>query len=272
MPQLLSLAPEIWDKILDRIESSALKRLRRVCKPLSHRAAIHLFRAIPFEFAYHGSDSLINVASHPVLSRYVRTLLLRSTAGLPELPNFYVWKQSGHTPTRVDQPSVLYHQNKLPNLDHSKLVALHGWVALTMDNKMALYQHYERDRTAAEEKLRYVIKSVCVRVEDHVRCGFDPQSGTDGQEVADAIAQRLVAAIRRLPNITHFVCKRNTILKNHQIFQWRHLRFRRAAVLSHTTTGINEGTGSIQLIAAFNALSRLCAPRLDHRSVQVLVE
>jgi len=88
---LLSLPAEIWVEVFDYMNVAELKTIRLVNRSFAELGAPLLFRRCYLYITEESYRRLESLASHPVLSKYVRSISY-DTRSLPDDRTVFSWK------------------------------------------------------------------------------------------------------------------------------------------------------------------------------------
>jgi hypothetical protein len=262
------LADELWLVIIDRMRASDWKQLRQTCRRLNKLTTPLLFRTLYFELCGRCCESLHNVSCNPALSAHVQTLALRRVGGCREFADFDTWAASTHQPGDPGDELALpsdasYYDNKQIS---NGLLPYTGWIALSRNEKEALYHEYEADRRQAQKEVREIMNTLRFRTPCATEWPLVHPHRAFGSTPADAAVQQFCKAVETLPNLKAIEHESGFLYDDEWACRWGNLYFHPSSVIGDTDCREDEDVEALQLSVVLHSLPGLDGKIVGSRS------
>lgn len=260
----IHLPGEILLMIIGLVSTTDWKQLRLTCRRFNNLITPLLFQRVYFEFCASGCESLYNISRNQALSPCVQTLVLRRVRGYLVFPNFESWASSVHQPGdpghELDSSSDEYHCN----IEHlgDGLLPYTEWMAMTKEQKEALYLEYEADRKKLRKEVRNIQKTMRFRMPDTSRSAL-VHTRRASTTAASAAVEQFCKAIETLPNLKAFEHEPGILWDNDWACRWRCLYLHPWLMDGRKDCFEDESIEALQLSVVLHSLA--CVRREDRR-------
>ncbi|KAF2850621.1 hypothetical protein T440DRAFT_468206 [Plenodomus tracheiphilus IPT5] len=254
---LYHLPNEIWLMIISLVSALDWKQVRRTCRALNKLTTPLLFQRVYFELCGRGCESLFRISCNQGLSPCVRTLVLRRVRGYRKFPNFETWAASIHQPgdpgDELARPSDTSYYNN--NQASDGLLPYTEWVALSEEQKEALYHEYEADRKHAQKEVRDLTSTLRFRTPGAAMSTLVHPSRAVGSMAADAAVEQLCKALETLPNLKALKHEPGFLYDDDWASRWRNLYLHPMSLIGYTFYHEDEDVEALQLSVVLHSLA-----------------
>jgi hypothetical protein len=265
VPWLLRLPHELLLLILSYNNRAGWKRARQTCRGLDKLAASLLFSRVYFELCGHGCESLYNISQHPTLGLLVKTAVPRRVRGYRKFASIDDWAASTHQPGAPD--SGLFSARETHYYDNQELsdslMPYDDWVAMSAEQKQALYEAYNTDHEQQEEEIRDIVSTLCFRATTTSTMKFIHPDRALDMGTANVAVRQLNKALKTLPNLSALEHEPGFLYDEQWALRWRDLYFHPYSILGNSTYEEDEDVEALQLSVILQSLA--CFRARDHR-------
>ncbi|KAK7177733.1 hypothetical protein PSPO01_16218 [Paraphaeosphaeria sporulosa] len=252
------LPDEIWLMIVGHIDAPEWKQIRQTCRQLNKLTTPLLFERVYFELCGRGCESLYNISSSTVLSPIVNALVLRRISGYRGFPDSETWAKSTHQPGdpcyELAPPSDASYCDNVQTGDG--LLPYTEWIALSKEQKEALYHEYEADRKQAQKELRDITTALRFRIIGAIKAPLiHPHRAFSFTAVADGAVEQFHKALEALPNLKAFYHEPGFLYDDDWACRWRNLYFHHRSLIGHTNYLEDEDAEVLQLSVVLQSLA-----------------
>lgn len=121
------------------------------------------------------------------------------------------------------------------------------WVAMSAEQKQALYEAYNADYKQQEEEAQDIVSTLCFRAPTTSRMKFiHPDRATD-IGTANVAVRQLNKALKTLPNLTALEHELGFLYDNQWALRWRDLYFYPSSIIGYTNYEDDEDIKALQL-------------------------
>jgi hypothetical protein len=254
---LLCLPSELLLLVLAYVGAEEWRQVRQACRTLSTPAASLLFGRVHFELCGSGCESLCNISQDPVLSRFVKTIVLRRVRGYRKFSDFNAWAESLHQPGAPDvgfntaRETTYYSHEGL----RDQLMPYAKWAGIPRKQKEALYQAYNADRKQQQKEVRDITNILCFRGLSTARLKFVHPHRAVATGTANVAVRQLYKALGTLPNLKAFEHEPGFLHDAEWALRWRDLYFHPYSIIDGTTYEDDEDVEALQLSVVLQALA-----------------
>jgi hypothetical protein len=255
-PWLLCLPHELLLLILSYNDRAGWKRARQTCRGLDKLAAALLFSRVYFELCGRGCESLYNISQHPTLGPLVKTIVPRRVRGYRKFASIDDWAASTHQPGAPD--SGLFSARETHYYDNQELsdslMPYDDWVAMSAEQKQALYEAYNVDREQQEEEVRDIVSTLCFRTTTTSTMKFIHPDRALDMGTANVAVRQLNKALKTLPNLSALEHEPAFLYDEQWALRWRDLYFHPYSIIGNTSYEEDEDVEALQLSVSFSHL------------------
>jgi hypothetical protein len=254
---LLCLPHELLISILSYIDVAGWKQVRQTCRSLDKLAASLLFSRVHFELCEHGCDSLYNISQEPALAPLVKTVVSRRVRGYRKFSSFDTWMNSIHQPGAPDDGlwsacETTYYNNKELS---DELMPYAKWVAMSAEQKEALYRAYNVDCEQQQEEILDIKNTLCFRAMTTSKVKFIHPDKALSTGTANVAVRQLNKALKTLPNLSALEHEAGFLYDEGWALRWRDLYFHPYSILGNTTYEEDEDVEALQLSVTLQSLA-----------------
>jgi hypothetical protein len=257
LASLFRLPDELLLLTLGYVGAAEWKQVRRTCRRLNMLAASLLFKRVYFELCTRGCDSLYNISLDPILSSFVKTLVLRRVGGYRKFPDFDTWALSTHQPGAPDidlytARETTYYNNKEIR---DQLMPYYKWAAMSREQKEALYHSYNLDREQQQKEVRDITNRLRFRILHSAQTALIHPYRAYASTAEDNAVEQFCEALGTLPKLKALEHEPGFLYDDTWGLQWRDLYFHPYSIIGSTDYEEDEDVEALQLSVVLQSLA-----------------